>query len=182
MENDQEIFIKSKNSDYLHDIVQKKDWNSLIKLASSRDAFSDLILTFFSNDESQSALKEMTEEQISMLISASPVNVSNNIFDRIESICDTDEKFTNIAVKMMKKIFLHGGDLKSSSIVKCLPINLLRVIIDSRIPKTEFHFGTSGQEFFMHINSNFERKSLKNFSYKNLKERDCLNGFFILFY
>lgn len=31
----------------------------------------------------------------------------------------------------------------------------------------------------MHINSNFERKSLKNFSYKNLKERDCLNGFFI---
>lgn len=153
MEKSQEIFIKSKNSDYLYEIVRKKDWKSLIELASSRDAFSDLILNFFSNDECQPVLKEMTEEQILALIDSSPVNVSNNILDRIESICDTDSKFTNIAVKLMKGIYIHGGNLQQTSIVKCLPINILRVILDSRIPLTEFHFGTSPQEFFMHINS-----------------------------
>ncbi|KAK8895700.1 hypothetical protein M9Y10_013584 [Tritrichomonas musculus] len=178
MNKNQEIFIKSKNSDYLHEIVQKKDWETLIELASSRDAFSDLILNFFSNDECKPALKGMTEKQLFTLIDASPANVSNNILDRIESICDTDSKFTDIAVKLMKGVYTHGGDLSQSSIVKCLPINIIRIILDSRIPVTEFHFGSSRQEFFMHINSTLIPNSTKNFNYKNLKERDCTNGVF----
>ena len=175
----QEIFIKAKNSDYLHEIVQKKDWKALIELASARDAFSDLIFDFFLTDESKPVLKDMTEDQILTLIDTAPVSVSNNILDRIESLCDEDSKFTDIAVKLMKGVYTHGGDLRLSSIVKCLPINILRVILDSRIPRTEFHFGSSHQEFFMHILSTLSPDSKKNYSYKNLKERDCTNGVFI---
>ena len=112
MEKNQEIFIKAKNSDYLHEIVQKKDWKALIELASARDAFSDLIFEFFLNDDSKQVLKEMTEEQILTLIDTAPVAVSNNIFNRMESFCDTDSKFTDIAVKLMKGIFTHGGDFR----------------------------------------------------------------------
>ena len=172
----QEIFIKAKNSDYLHEIVQKKDWKALIELASARDAFSDLIFDFFQTDESKPVLKDMTEEQILTLIDTAPVCVSNNILNRMESLCDADSKFTDIAVKLMKGVFTHGGDLLLSSVVKCLPLNILRIIIDSRIPRTEFHFGSSLQEFIMHIISTMSQDSKSNFSYKNLKERDCVNG------
>lgn len=118
MEKGQEIFIKAKDSDYLHDIVQKKDWAALIELASARNAFSDLIFDFFKSDEPKSALKEMTEEKILLLIDTAPVTVSNNILDRMKLFCDTDSKLANIAVKLMKGIYLHGGDLNKSSIVK----------------------------------------------------------------
>ena len=178
MEKGQEIYIKAKNSDYLHEIVQKKDWKALIELASARDAFSDLILIFFRTDESKAVLKDMTEEQILTLIDTAPVSVSNSILDRMESFCDTDSKFTNIAVKLMKGVYTHGGDLNLSGIVKCLPLNILRVILDSRIPRTDFHFGSSYQEFFMHITSTLSPESKKNYSYKSLKERDCTNGVF----
>lgn len=179
MEKGQEIYIKAKDSDYLHEIVQKKDWTSLIELASSRNAYIGLILEFFRSDESKAALKDMTEEQILSLIDTAPVEVSNNVLKRMESFCDTDSKFSDIAVKLMKGIYIHGGDLEPSSIVKCLPLNILRIILDSRVPNSEFHFGRSLQEYFMHILSTLSPDSKKNFSYKNLKERDCLNGVYI---
>ena len=108
MEKGQDIYIKAKDSEYLHEIVQKKDWAALIELASSRDSYCGLIFDFFRSDESKAALKDMTEEQILTLIDTAPVEVSNNILNRMESFCDTDSKFTDIAVKLMKGSYIHG--------------------------------------------------------------------------
>ena len=155
---------------------KKKDWASLIELAPVR---IQLVQDFFKSDESKQVLKELSEEQILTLIDTAPFSISNNILDKMESLCDADTKFTSIAFKLMKGLYTHGGELNLRLIVKCLPINILRLILDSRIPLTEFHFGTNLQEFFKHILSTISPDSQKDYSYKSLKERDCLNGLYI---
>lgn len=158
MEKRQKIFIKAKDSEYLHNIIHQKDWQSLIELVSSRNSYKDLLYHFFQSDQSIKVLNSMTEEQILNLLDASPLCLEEKILERMESLCDTDSKFSNIALKLMKELYTHGGDLNSSYIVKCLPINILRIIIDSRIPNNKFRFGPNKQEFFMYIISTLQHK------------------------
>lgn len=179
----QKIFIKAKDSDYLHQIIQQSDWKSLIELASTRSGNKDFLHRFFQTDQSAKVLKSMSEEQIFELLDVSPLSLENCILERMELLCDEDSKYSNIALKLMKEIFTHGGDFECSSVIKCLPLNIIRSIIDSRIPYNKFHFGYSKQEFFMCILSSIQTEStektiFQNFHYKNLKETDCSGEIF----
>lgn len=181
MENRQNLFIKAKDSEYLHNIICKKDWASLIELASGRNAYKDLLFHFFQSDDSLKVLNSMTEEQILNLLDVSPLSLEEKILSRMEPLCDKDTKFSNIALKLMKELYTHGGDLDSSIIVKCLPINVLRAIIDSRVPNNKFRFGQNKQEFFMFIISSLQQGTSQeeNYHYRYLKERDCAKGVFV---
>lgn len=178
MSNTQKIYFTARDSDYLHKIIYRKDWQALIELASINITKNDLLFRYFQTDESKEVLKSMTEDQILTLIDYSSEDFANNILDRMESLCDSDTKFTNIALNLMKDVYGHGGHLRRSSIVKCLPINVLKIIIDCRIPFDEFHFGPNKQEFFLYILQALSGNSKNNYNYKNLKENDTLKQIF----
>ena len=178
MEKNQKIYISAKDSDYLHEIIRRKNWQALIELASTKNTQKDLLFHYFATDESKEVLEKMIEEQIFNLIDNSPQDFANLILQRMVSLCDSDKKYTNIALKLMRNVYGHGGLLKRSSIINCLPLNVIKVIIDSRIPYDEFHFGPNKQEFFSYILSVLSGNAKKTYDYKNLKESDVSKGFF----
>ena len=90
-------------SGYFENVVSSKNWDELINLAAD-PANTDNVSNFFSDIERTiSTIKDMTDAQITRLISVQQYKIISFVVEGISRVCDEDPRFSKICANIIKK-------------------------------------------------------------------------------